>query len=206
VVHYCSRDSQKLYFVFHKGNCKRIANLRENCVAKGEREQVVGSILQGNVSGDWFLPLQNWGEPVKEATLVEHAEQHFMGVIKLVIILFIKLRLISNGGIEIYSATHAGAFLEPVFPTISECMRGDDKFQCRQRDQIQRLLELPTVKAAAYKLRYGILLCSDVAEPGRHRDGLPDEFFHLLNDCFMLSPDVNDLLHELLPAEVQGRE
>ena len=118
-----------------------------------------------------------------------------------VIMLLVKLRLISKGTMDLFATTDAGAHLASVLSTISEFVRGDDVFQRQQRDHIGWLLESPFVTLVASKLRDCSFLSLDVHEDDRHRDCLPDEFLHLLQDCYTLSPGVGDLLDELLPDE-----
>lgn len=154
--------------------------------------------------GDWVLPLMNCGRALPECIFHGHGQaQSFPEVVKYTILLLVKLRLISNGRIELFAKTDAGDHLKPAVPTISKFVCGDKAFPHQQRHDIDRLLASPGVKVAAKKLRDCILLSTGIDEGERFRECLPDEFLHLIQDCYFLSPGVSDLLFEILPEEDQ---
>ena len=154
--------------------------------------------------GDWILPLINCSTALPEYLFHGHNEApSFPDVVNYIILLLGKLRLISNGRIDLFAKTDAGAQLKPVVPTLSEFVRGNKTFLHQQRHDIDQLLASPGVKTAATKLRDCILLSTDVGEDERYREHLPDEFLHLIQDCYFLSPGVSDLLFEILPEEEQ---
>jgi hypothetical protein len=165
-------------------------------------------IPAGHRPGDWFLPLKSRSDAIDLDKLAEADPfDSFTGVVKLIILLLIKLRLISNGTVTFFQATDAGSGLqESAVSAIAEFVRGDDAYQRRQHVHIQDLLRHPNVRGLANMVRDCHLLCKDLSEDECPSACLPDEIFHLLQDCFFLTPGVSDLLQEVLPDETAERD